>query len=123
MKIFNPHVSRVLPAVALTVALLSSTQLMRGQRASDNSQWSLIAQLAQLAQSLPPDDPDMHEKTFTGVIVKSGDKVVLLDTISRTSYQLDDQQKAKSFLNKNVRVTGVLNPSTGTIHVSAIEPV
>ena len=120
MKIFNPHVSRVLPAVALTVALLSSTQLMRGQRASDNSQRCLIAQLA---QSLPPDDPDMHEKTFTGVIVKSGDKVVLLDTISRTSYQLDDQQKAKSFLNKNVRVTGVLNPSTGTIHVSAIEPV
>ena len=79
--------------------------------------------IAQPQQALPPDDPDMHEKTFTGVVVKSGDKVVLLDTLSKTSYQLDDQQKAKSFLNKSVRVTGVLNPATGTIHVSAIDPV
>lgn len=61
-------------------------------------------------------------KAFTGVIVKSGYQVVLMDTISKTSYQLDDQQKAREFVNKTVRVTGVLDPSTGTIRVGAIEP-
>ena len=120
MKIFYPRMAKVLPALALTAAVFSPAELTRAQSATDKQQGPRIAQPQ---QALPPDDPDMHEKTFTGVVVKSGDRVVLLDTLSKTSYQLDDQQKAKSFLNKNVRVTGVLNPATGTIHVSAIDPV
>lgn len=123
MRIFKPTFSKLLPAIALTAAMLSSGQLMRAQTASDNSQSSPIAQQQQPQQALPPDDLDVHKKTFTGVIVKSGDKLVLTDTISKTIYQLDDQQKARDFQNKNVRVTGVFNPSTGTIHVTAIDPV
>jgi hypothetical protein len=61
--------------------------------------------------------------TFAGTIVKSENKVVLSDTYNQTIFQLDDQQKAQDFLNKSVRVTGILDPSTGTIHVTAIEPV
>ena len=53
----------------------------------------------------------------------SGDKLILTDPASKTSYQLDDQQKAQAFVNKNVKVTGVLDASTGTIRVSAIDPV
>jgi len=37
--------------------------------------------------------------------------------------ELDDQQKAQDFLNKSVKVTGVLDASTGTIRVTMIEPV
>jgi len=62
------------------------------------------------------------QKTFTGVIAKSGDKLVLTDPLTKTSYQLDDQRKAQEMVNRNVKVTGVLDPSTGTIRVSAIEP-
>ncbi|HTR24217.1 MAG TPA: DUF5818 domain-containing protein [Terriglobales bacterium] len=61
------------------------------------------------------------QKTFTGVITKSGDKAVLTDPLTRTSYQLDDQRKAQGMVNKNVKVTGVLDPSTGTIRVTAID--
>jgi Protein of unknown function (DUF5818) len=64
-----------------------------------------------------------EQQTFTGVIEKSGDQLVLIDPLTKTSYQLDDQRKAQELVNKNVRVTGVLDPSTGTIRVSAIAPI
>lgn len=78
------------------------------------------------AQQAPahPDDPNSaaEMKTFTGKIVKSGDKLVLADAESTTTYQLDDQRKAQEFVNKNVKVIGVLDATTGMIRVSAIEP-
>jgi hypothetical protein len=60
--------------------------------------------------------------TITGKIVKDGDKFVLTDADGKLTYQLDDQKKAKSFLNKNVKVNGVLDNSSGVIRVNAIEP-
>jgi hypothetical protein len=62
------------------------------------------------------------EKTFSGKIVKSEGKLVL-KTADKTTYQIDDQQKAQDFLNKTVKVTGVLDAETGTIRVTAIDPV
>ena len=75
-------------------------------------------------QSMPPDaqKPAPETKTFTGKIVKSGNMLVLSDMESKATYKLDDQQKAKDFVNKAVKVTGVLDDSTGVIRVSAIEP-
>jgi len=61
-------------------------------------------------------------KTFAGKIVKAGNTLVLSDTEGKTTYKLDDQQKAKEFVNKDVKVTGVLDDSTGMIRVTAIEP-
>jgi hypothetical protein len=71
-----------------------------------------------------PDAPDAasEAKMFTGKIMKTGDRLVLSDPESKTTYQLDDQQKARKFVNKNVKVIGVLDASTGVIRVSAIEP-
>jgi hypothetical protein len=77
-------------------------------------------------QSMPqPDNPRPAEeaKIFTGKIVKSGKVLVLSDAEGKTTYQLDDQQKAREFVNKDVKVTGVLDDSTGMIRVAAIEPV
>lgn len=111
---------RQLPTIALSAMLFSSGQLSHAQTAADHSQ---DAPIAQPQKTMPPDDPDVKQMAFTGVIVKSGDKLVLLDTISKTSYQLDDQEKAQDFVNKNVKVTGVLDPSTGTIHVHDVHPI
>jgi len=66
--------------------------------------------------------PAPETKTFTGKIVKSGTMLVLSDMENKATYKLDDQQKAKDFVNKAVKVTGVLDDSTGVIRVSAIEP-
>ena len=75
-------------------------------------------------QEPAPDAPNTASETkmFTGKIMKSGDKLLLSDDENKTTYQLDDQQKARSFINKNVKVTGVLDASTGMIRVSDIEP-
>lgn len=61
-------------------------------------------------------------KTFSGKIVKAGGKLVLSDTQGKMTYKLDDQEKAKDFVNKDVKVTGVLDDSTGVIRVTAIDP-
>lgn len=54
---------------------------------------------------------------FEGRIAKSGAKLVLLESSTKTSYQLDDQSKAKQFQGKDVTVTATLDSSTNTLHV------
>ena len=43
------------------------------------------------------------------------------DPNNKTTYKLDDQEKAKQYVGKNVKVTGTLDAATNTIHVAAIE--
>jgi Protein of unknown function (DUF5818) len=59
-------------------------------------------------------------KTCTVECVKLGGKYVLYDAASKTSYQLDPQDKAKDFAGQKVKVTGTSDG--GTIHVKSIEP-
>jgi len=119
MKKTQFALSMMLLVMALTVALCFANQPLLAQSTNDSSPNATAQQ-----QPVQPDDQNMASmKTFSGKIVKSGDKLVLTDANSKTTYQLDDQQKAQSFLNKSVKVTGVLDASTGTIRVSAIDPV
>lgn len=115
--------SRILRVLALISAMSFTSQLMRAQNPSDNSQAPQTTQ----QQATPPADQTANDpteqKTFTGIIAKSGDKLVLTDPLTKTSYQLDDRRKAQELVNKNVKVTGVLDPSTGTIRVSTIDPL
>jgi hypothetical protein len=60
--------------------------------------------------------------TFQGRIVRSGNRLVLA-AIDSTTYQLDNQQKAHNFLDHNVKITGKLDATTGTIRIHAIDPV
>lgn len=66
--------------------------------------------------------PAAETKTFAGKIVKQGNELVLSDADSKTTYKLDDQEKAKEFVNKDVKVIGVLDDTAGMIRVTAIEP-
>ena len=109
--------SVMLPVIALTAALCLVCQPTLAQESSSPSQDTTTQH-----QPMPPDSQSAAaEKTFSGKIVKSGNKLVL--TVAGTTYQLDDQEKAQDFVNKSVKVTGVLDPSTGTIRVSMIEPI
>ena len=116
MKKIKFALSTILPAMALTFVLCLATQPTLAQSPSGSS-----PNAASQQQPMPPDSQTAaSEKTFSGKVVKSGDKLVL--KADSTTYQLDDQQKAQDFLNKSVKVTGVLDASTGTIRVSAIDP-
>lgn len=69
------------------------------------------------AMSQPQDS-----QTFTGKIAKSGGKLVLKDSTTKSTYALDDQEQAKRFEGQSVRVSGTLEPKTNMIRVAIIEP-
>jgi uncharacterized protein YdeI (BOF family) len=60
-------------------------------------------------------------KVFTGKITKDGDRLVLKDSATNMTYQLDDQSKAKKFEGKDVKVNGSLDANSNTIHVESID--
>jgi hypothetical protein len=66
-------------------------------------------------------NPSMgSSKECTLACVKGGSKFVLYDADTKTTYQLDDQTKPADFAGAKVKVTGTLDASTKTIHVTAI---
>ncbi len=80
----------------------------------------MLAQDAQ-AQEPPAQQQSQSDQQITGKIVKSSEgKFVLVDS-SDTTYQLDDQDAAKKHEGKKVTVTGSLDASGSTIHVTRIE--
>ena len=119
MKKARFGLSMMLPVMALTAALCFRSQQTFAQR-TQTSDPTAQQQPMQPDNQVPP--TAASEKTFSGKIVKSEGKLVL-KAIDDTTYQIDDQQKAKEFLNKSVKVTGILDAETGTIRVTAIDPV
>jgi hypothetical protein len=55
-------------------------------------------------------------QTFSGTVVKQGDKYVLKDDSGHT-YDIDHQDEVKKFEGKRVRVQGTLDPATNKIMV------
>jgi uncharacterized membrane protein YcgQ (UPF0703/DUF1980 family) len=74
-------------------------------------------------QSKPQQDSEKSQ-TFVGKIVKAqnGKYAILIDEQTGKGAYLDDQEKAKQFEGKSVKVTGVLMASTNMIHVTDITP-
>src|SRR6266478_2615977 len=68
---------------------------------------------AQSAQAQP--------QTFSGKIVKSKGGLALKDEASNTTYKLDNENQAKQFTGKNVKVTGTVDHATSAIHAPNIE--
>jgi len=79
------------------------------------------------AREIPPtamqdqSNPQPQVQTFTGMITKSGDKFLFSDASSNASYMLDDQQAARKFDGKKVKVTGTLDAANNLIRVQSIE--
>jgi uncharacterized protein YdeI (BOF family) len=122
-------------AVLLLVGgmILMSAQLF-GQHAAPSAQEQHPTQQpgqepAQQQQSRQAPDqseqaPDSHSQSqqpgvqvFTGTIVKSGDKYVLQDSASNTTYDIDHQNEVKQYEGKKVRVHGTLDSNGKMIHV------
>jgi hypothetical protein len=59
-------------------------------------------------------------QSVSGTVMKVAGKYVL-ETADNLAYQLDDQDKARQYEGKRVRVTGTLDRTTGIIHVTSIE--
>ena len=73
-----------------------------------------------------PQQPPAQEKqgpaaqTLTGTVIKLGSKYVLKTTDKQT-YELDDQDKAREYEGKQVKIIGSLDRTTNMIHITSIE--
>ncbi|MCU1342924.1 MAG: hypothetical protein JWN92_2347 [Candidatus Acidoferrum typicum] len=67
--------------------------------------------------------PETQSKIFSGTILKNGDTYVLSDAGTKTSYVLDDAQKASPYEGKKVKVTGTVDVASNTIHVETIQEI
>jgi hypothetical protein len=62
-------------------------------------------------------------QTFTGTILKDGDKFMLNDAANKLSYALDDGKKASAYEGKKVKVTGTVDMANNVIHVETIQEI
>jgi hypothetical protein len=110
------HLALAFSVMAGVVALTAQSS---AQQTKDNPQPVAAQQQAQ-----PQSDAQTQDaKPFSGTIVKEKGKLVLKDSAANVSYQLDDQDKARQFEGKQVKVTGKLDMNTNLIHVENIEPL
>src|SRR5580700_9894730 len=73
------------------------------------------------ARALQSQGPQTKWQTFGGKVVSQNDvRFVLKDYDNDIWYHIDDQQRAASFLGKNVLITGAFDGLTGTIRVENI---
>ncbi len=119
-------------AVALGVTLLLTLASFAAPKAKTFTGEIMDSQCAMNASHAPmlkkegmgDKDPNdaMVKKMCTDNCVKMGGKYVLYDAASKKVYKLDDQTKPQQFAGQNVKVTGSLDKSGDTIHVTDIEP-
>jgi hypothetical protein len=79
-------------------------------------------------QTEEPSSPQQHQEagqpqsqTFTGKIVKDGDRYVLKS--SGATYQLAEHSNVKQFEDQDVKIVGTLDAGTNTIRITKIEPM
>jgi len=109
----------ILAMLVLMATLLPAAFAQQDQSAQPSS--SAQQRPSAPAQGSSAQAPSQESNSFSGTVVKSGDKYVL--QVGSMTYQLDDQDKAKQFEGKQVKVNGSLDKARSTIHITDIQPV
>jgi hypothetical protein len=65
-------------------------------------------------------EPKAARQSITGIIVRQGEKYVL-KAGDNTTYQLDDQDRARRYQDKQVLIVGSLDARSHTFHIESIE--
>ena len=128
---------RAILAMTLLLSPASGIAIQRSERVKLNNCWTTSLALAlalcfqQVSGQVPNNPQDQQDQqnqlksqTFMGKIVKasSGQYALLIDELAGQGVYLDDQEKAKEFEGKHVKVTGVLEAAKNLLHVANIEP-
>ncbi|HXM22254.1 MAG TPA: DUF5818 domain-containing protein [Terriglobales bacterium] len=64
--------------------------------------------------------PPASRQSITGIIVRHGEKCILRAG-ANTTYQLDNQNKARQYQDKRVKIVGRLDVDSATFHIESIE--
>jgi len=131
----NKFLVRLSLAAAMTMGViaLGSSALAQDQQSSQQQQPTATApdqapaaaaeQPQQSNEAQSDDMKGQDAKSFSGKVAKEKGKLVLRDPVTKMSYKLDDQDKAASYVGKQVKVTGKLDLNSNTIQVESIEPI
>jgi Protein of unknown function (DUF5818) len=81
------------------------------------------SQAAPSQDDRPTDYTAQHpsQNLYTGTVLFLNGKYVL--KTDRMTYELDDQERAKQYEGREVKVTGTVDQMTSVLHISDIEPV
>jgi len=121
--------NRLLSLVALLGLSGLGINLSAQQTPSQTPSQTPAAPDSQASPSAPSPDSAMPQaqadatnsqpsaRAFEGKIQKSGSELVLEENTTETAYKLDDQDKAKKFEGKDVRVMATMDPKTNKLHV------
>ena len=124
---------RLLVAAALTLAAFALSPSAHGQQADEDPTPTNSAPQGKAHQSSPPSETQtppsgpsrgnqtQDELAFTGRIEQEKGTLILKDPITKLSYQLDDQARARKFAGKQVKIKGKLEMRSNTIEVVSIE--
>lgn len=98
--------------------------------------WSVLQKPQPIPEPLPPPDnrggqsqtgqpadsqpQQPSAQTFTGTIAKDSGKYIL-KVAEGTVYQIDDQEKVRSYEGKQVKVAGNLDAKNNVLHITNIE--
>lgn len=125
---------RILLAAALTLVAFAMASTAQAQQADEDPAPATPRQQQPTATpKLPQQQPvpaassgdsqTQQALAFTGRIINEQGHLVLKDPVTKMSYQLDDQAKAKPYLGKQVKVIGKLEMKSNTIRIDSIEPL
>lgn len=97
----------------------TDTQSQDPQSQPQDQQQPPAQQQAQPDQSAPPERQAQQAEgqSFTGTIVKSGNKWMFQDAASGNTYDIDHQDEVQKFEGKKVKVHGTLDESRKMIHI------
>lgn len=113
-----------LPADILGPQLIAWSQLQKPQPipqplpAADREVQRPDQQPAPTQVAPPQQQPAVQ--TFVGTIMKEGAKYVL-EVSDKNVYQLDDQDRARQYEGKQVRIAGTLDAYGNSVHITSIE--
>ncbi len=127
----------LLMALVMVLALLSATaQLIVAQDQQSKSgpalppeilgpqliAWSQLQRLQPVQLPRAARQKESTAQAFTGTIVEDGSSYVL-KVSTNSAYQLAEQETAKKYSGKQVRISGILDASGESLHIISIELV
>jgi hypothetical protein len=127
----------LLMALVMVLALLSATaQLIVAQDQQSKSgpalppgilgpqliAWSQLQRLQPVQLPRAARQKESTAQAFTGTIVEDGSSYVL-KVSTNSAYQLAEQETAKKYAGKQVRISGILDASGESLHIISIELV
>lgn len=107
-------------ALLFICALVWGSPFVAAGTGSNSLQTQEQPQQPQPPQDQPQQTQPQQSRTFTGTVLKSGEQFVLRDSAGQV-YKLDNQDSAKPYEGKSVKVTGQLDEQAMLIHVESIE--